>query len=72
MKLLKDIISIILLVILCKTLAGYYDAKEKGEPHNILKEGAKTTRHTINNIAEGWKEAGEEIDSLATDTTLTP
>lgn len=70
MKILKDIISIILLVILCGAIGGYYTAKEEGKPYNIVKEGAKATKQTIDYMVEGWKEAG--TDTLSTDTTSTP
>ena len=66
MRILKDIISIILLVILCGTVAGYYNAREEGKPYNIVKEGAKSTKQTIDYMVEGWNEANEQ------DTTSTP
>tara|TARA_B100000287_G_scaffold294992_1_gene278306 strand:+ start:84 stop:293 length:210 start_codon:yes stop_codon:yes gene_type:complete len=69
MKILKDIISIILLFILCGAIGGYYNAKEKGKPYNIVKEGAKSTKQTIDYIVEGWNEANEEVEA---DTTSTP
>ena len=66
MKILKDIISIILLVILIGIIGGYYNAKEKGEPYNIVKEGAKSTKQTIDYMIEGWNEASEEADTTST------
>jgi len=66
MKILKDIISIILLVILIGAIGGYYDSKEKGEPYNIVKEGAKSTKQTIDYMVEGWNEANEEADTTST------
>jgi len=66
MKILKEIISLILLVILVTVLTGYYDAKEKGEPYNIVKEGAKSTKQTIDYMVDGWNEAIEEADTTST------
>ena len=66
MRILKDIISIILLVILVSIIGGYYNAKEKGKPYNIVKEGAKSTKKTIDYMVEGWNEAKEEADTPST------